>query len=278
MSGMSNPLAAHVESHILKGDSEVSFWKTLTRPSPAMVVALIALFASLAGTATAAKVLITSRDIKNGTIRLVDLNKQTRKQLTAHAQRAARADVADSADSVTDEATGNTISASSDPSAGALLPLSADGHFPGSVLPNIAARIYNSTDEPVPLQIAGGPVKLLTFDRVSFDTAHLFDPSHPTRLRAPTTGVYVINANVSWQVTGTLGRNRAVVVYVNNHAVSIDQRPPAQETRQIVTTLYRLNAGDEVEVGVGQDEAGSINADAVGDYAPSLAMAWIAPG
>ena len=56
----------------------MSFWKTPTRPSPAMVVALIALLASLAGTATAAKVLITSKDIKNGTIRLVDLNKQTR--------------------------------------------------------------------------------------------------------------------------------------------------------------------------------------------------------
>jgi hypothetical protein len=243
-----------------------------------MIVALIALLMSLGGTATAAKMLITSKDIKNGTIRLVDLNKHTRKQLTAHARRAARADVADSADSVTDEATGDTVSASSDPTAGDLLPLSADGRFPGSVLPNVAARIYNSTDEPVPLQIPGGPVMRLTFDRVSFDTAHLFDPSHPTRLRAPVGGVYLITTNVSWQIAGTYGLNRAVVVYVNGNAVSIDQRPPAQETRQVVTTLYRLNAGDEVEVGVGQDEAGVLNADAVGDYAPSLAMAWIAPG
>jgi hypothetical protein len=187
---------------------------------------------------------------------------------------------------VTDKATGNTIGASSAPSAGDLLPLSADGHFPasvlpnipGSVLPNIAARIYNSTDEPVPLQIAGGPVTLLTFDRVSFDTANLFDPTHPTALRAPITGVYVINANVSWQISGTTGHNRAVVVYVNGHAISIDQRPPAEETRQVVTTIYRLNAGDQVEVGVGQDEASTLNADAVGDYAPSLAMAWIAAG
>ena len=254
------------------------------RPT-ALPVALLALFLSLFGTATAAKLLITSKDIKNGTIRLVDLNKHTQRQLTAHARSATRADVAnvansaDSSFSTYDLATGNSLQASSSPTAGDLLPLSADGRFPGSVMPDVAARIYNSTDEPIPLQISGGPVKLLTFDRVSFDTAHLFDPSHPTRLKAPLAGVYLINANVSWQIaTPPAGRNRAVVVYVNGNAVSVDQRPPAEETRQVVTTVYRLNAGDEVEVGVGQDEANSLKADAVGDYAPSLAMAWIAAG
>jgi hypothetical protein len=234
-----------------------------------MIVALIALLISLGGTATAAGMLITSKDIKNGTIRLVDLNKKTRKQLTAHAR---------SAQFVTDEATGNTLGASSEPSAGDLLPLSADGHFPGSVLPNIAARIYNSTDEPVPIHPISVPVKRLTFDSVSFDTDHLFDPAHPTALRAPISGVYVINANVSWQISGASGGNFAVYVYVNGGAISVDQRPPAEETRQIVTTIYRLNAGDQVEVGVAQDNAATLNANAVGAYAPSLAMAWIAPG
>jgi len=256
----------------------MSFLNVRRRPSPAMVVALIALLMSLGGTATAAGMLITSKDIRNGTIRLVDLNKKTRKQLTAHARSATHASEADSADFVTDAATGNAIGASSAPSAGNLLPLSADGHFPGSVLPNIAARIYNSTDEPVLLQPTSLPVKRLTFDRVSFDTANLFDPSHPTWLRAPITGVYVINANVSWQISGASGGNFAVYVYVNGHAISVDQRPPAEETRQVVTTIYRLNAGDEVEVGVGQDNASTLNANAVGDYAPSLAMAWIAAG
>jgi hypothetical protein len=251
----------------------MSFPKIPSRPSPAMVVALIALLMSMGGTATAAKVLIDGKNIKKGTIAASKLTKKARHQLTAHAQRATRARVADSADSVFDEATGNSISASSDPTAGELLPLSVDGHFPTSVLTNVAARIYNSTDEPV-----GRPVKLLTFDRVSFDTAHLFDPALPTRLRAPVGGVYLINANVSWQVASTWGLNRAVYVYVNGHAVSVDQRPPAQETRQVVTTLYRLNAGDEVEVGVGQDEASVLKVNAVGDYAPSLAMALIAAG
>jgi hypothetical protein len=252
----------------------MSIRKMLNKPSPSMVVALIALLASLAGTATAARVLITSKDIKNGTIRLVDLNKKTQRQLTSHARRATHADSADSADFVTDEATGDTVAVSSNPGAGDLLPLSSSGQFPTSVMPNFAARIYNSADEAVPI----GGVKLLTFDRVSFDSAHLFDQSHPTRLKAPVNGVYLINANISWPITSTWGLNRAVYVYVNGHVVSVDQRPPAAETRQVVTTLYRLNAGDEVEVGVAQDEASSLSANAVGDYAPSLAMAWIASG
>jgi hypothetical protein len=138
-----------------------------------------------------------------------------------------------------------------------LLPLSPGGTFPESVLPlDSTAKAerhrpclrLDGRDDPAPDR--GAPVKLLTFDRVSFDTAHLFDPTHPTRLR----------------------------VYVNGHAVSVDRRPPVEETRQVITTLYRLSAGDEVEVGVAQDEAASLDANAVGDYAPSLAIAWIAPG
>ena len=46
------------------------------RPSPAMVIAIAALVAALAGTATAAS-LITSKQIKNGTIRNKDVHKRT---------------------------------------------------------------------------------------------------------------------------------------------------------------------------------------------------------
>ncbi len=42
------------------------------RASPAMVVAALALFVALGGTATAAKLLITSAQIKDGTIQVVD--------------------------------------------------------------------------------------------------------------------------------------------------------------------------------------------------------------
>jgi hypothetical protein len=145
--------------------------------------------------------------------------------------------------------------------------------------PNVAARVYSSHDEPTKIQIGFGPVQQLTFDRVSFDTDNLFDPGHPSRLTAPVAGIYLITTSVSWAVEGTSlnGVNRAVYISVDGHVIAVDQRPPAAETRQVVTTIYRLNPGDTVQVGIGQD-AGDLTANAVGDYAPSLAVAWIAPG
>ena len=251
------------------------------RPSPALVIAMAALLVSMGGTATAARILITSHEIKDGTIQLVDLSGKAKTSLHARAAHAG------SAGALRDVTSRGLIVASSTPKAGSLLPLSGDGELPASVLPldstnkapNIAARVYSSNDQSTHIQIAGAPVQLLRFDQVSFDTAHLFDPAHPTQLRAPVTGIYLITTNVSWAIESTRlnGVNRAIYVYVDGHAVAVDQRPPADETRQTVTTIYRLVAGDTVEVGAAQD-AGDLTANAVGDYAPSLALAWIAPG
>lgn len=46
----------------------------MKKPSPSMTVALLALFVALGGTATAAKLLITSAQIKDGTVQKVDLH------------------------------------------------------------------------------------------------------------------------------------------------------------------------------------------------------------
>jgi hypothetical protein len=260
------------------------FVSRMRRPSPAFLIAMLALLVALAGSAAAGSALITSRDIKNGTIQLVDLNKHTRAQLTAHALTADRSAWAARLDDV---ASASSLVASSTPLPGALLPLDANGQLPESALPldsttkapNIAARVYSSQDEPAHIQIAFGPVQRLTFDKVSFDTAQLFDPRHPSQLTISTPGIYLITSNVSWAVQNTSlsGINRAVYVYVNDHTIAVDQRPPAAETRQVVTTVYQLNRGDTVEVGIGQD-AGDLTANAVGDYAPSLAVVWLAPG
>jgi len=258
------------------------FPKTL---SPAFLLSLLALFVAAAGTATAGRALITGRDIKDGSVQLADLSPKARKALTA---KSTQADFARQASFATDAGAATVvrdwsnptkvIKASTTPIRGNMLALGSDGRFPISVMPNVAARVYSSTDEPFPLQIAFGPVKNLTFDRVSFDTAGLFDPAHPTRLTAPVSGVYLITTSVSWQVSPASGNNRAVYVWVNGRAISVDQRPPADETRQTVTTIYRLRAGDDVEVGLGQDGSDTLIANAVGDYAPSLAMALIAQG
>jgi len=249
------------------------------RPSPALVVAMLALLVSLGGTATAARILITSKDIQDGTIRLVDLSTATKAALHSHAVTANNAGFASQAATLSDVLSFQPIAAASQPTPGTLLPLNGAGRFPGSVMPDIAARVYSSHDQLTHLQIPFGPIYQLTFDSVSFDTAHMFDPTRPTQLVAPVGGIYLITTSVSWAVESASlnGVNRAVYVEVGGHVIAVDQRPPAAETRQVVTTIYRLNAGDTVEVGIGQD-AGDLTANAVGDYAPSLAMAWIAPG
>lgn len=47
-------------------------------PSPALVIASLALFVALGGTGMAAKALVTSADIKDGTIQLRDLSPSAR--------------------------------------------------------------------------------------------------------------------------------------------------------------------------------------------------------
>jgi hypothetical protein len=53
----------------------------LPKPSPTTVLAMLALLVALTGTATAAGVLVTSKQIKNGTIQTIDISKAARNQL-----------------------------------------------------------------------------------------------------------------------------------------------------------------------------------------------------
>ena len=255
-------------------------WIVRHRPSAAMVVACIALGVALGGTSYAAfklpansvgtkqlkKNAVTSVKVGNNSLTGVDVRESTLR------------DVVSALSLVDASSTSDHVAASSQPTAGNLLPLSADGRFPVSVTPNVAARVYRSTDQIVPTQIAFAPVMRVVFDKVSFDTAHFFDTAHPTQLKVPVTGIYLVTATVFWQVWGTDGNNRGISLFRNGNFIATDQRPPADETRQSVTTLYRFDAGDTVEVGIGHDQSPSLAAVAVGDNAPSLAMALIASG
>jgi len=53
----------------------------MQKPSPAMVVALVALFVALGGTGTAATLLVTSKQIKDGTIQVRDMSRQATRSL-----------------------------------------------------------------------------------------------------------------------------------------------------------------------------------------------------
>jgi hypothetical protein len=54
------------------------------RPSPSLLVAVAAVVLASTGSAVAAKVMITSKDIKNGTIQVADLSKSARDALSSN--------------------------------------------------------------------------------------------------------------------------------------------------------------------------------------------------
>src|SRR5262249_52155568 len=96
------------------------------RPSPAMAVAMLALLVSLGGSAAAAHVLITSQDIKDGTIRLVDISPGAKNSLHAHATNA---DIADEAFALNDASSFKLIGAATTPTAGKRRRLGSQGRF-----------------------------------------------------------------------------------------------------------------------------------------------------
>ena len=63
----------------------------MRRPSASLVVAVLAIVIATAGTASATTALITSHQIKNGTIRLVDISKKARQALQGRTGKTGKA-------------------------------------------------------------------------------------------------------------------------------------------------------------------------------------------
>jgi hypothetical protein len=63
----------------------------MRRPSASLVVAVLAIVIATAGTASATTALITSHQIKNGTIRLVDMSKMAREALQGRTGKTGKA-------------------------------------------------------------------------------------------------------------------------------------------------------------------------------------------
>ena len=63
----------------------------MKRPSASLVVAVLAIVIATAGTASATTALITSNQIKNGTIRLVDISKKARQALQGRTGKTGKA-------------------------------------------------------------------------------------------------------------------------------------------------------------------------------------------
>src|SRR5262249_38936259 len=121
----------------------------------------------------------------------------------------------------------------------------------------------------------------LQFDRVAFDTDGLFSPKHPTRLTAPADGIYLITADIAFRAAphAGAGANRGAALLVDGQTVARSQLPPADQPFIALTTIYKLQKGDYVEVAVSDDDpSGPLPVVSLFGSMPSLSLAWMAPG
>lgn len=206
------------------------------------VVGYIALFVALGGTAAAFTLpedSVRSRHIVNGQVRRVDLG--------ANAVNSAKV-------------------------ANATLRAADFARLP-------AARVGNSAGQTVPTDDS---TYRLPFDTEQLDNAKLHRVSQPTRLIAPRAGLYAISATVVWSDSRPGAQLHDLTLRVNGTtqiAISDDDDSATCCPGQTLSTIYKLNKGDFVELWIYTD--GGLPAPEIQSLpplSPAFSMAWIGPG
>lgn len=246
----------------------------IRRPSPAMCVALIALFVALGGTGYAA--ISLPRD-SVGTAQLKD-GAVTRSKISARARRALRgrhgargpAGPTGPVGPATGAAGGALAGSYPNPS------LAAGAVHPGNVGTVPAARLTNARDQPWANQLAVTPV---SFDSEAYDTAGMHDNAHPTRLTAPIDGVYLIGGSVLFGPSTT--SSRSINLIENDFttlARTYDDYTADDYLPVSAVTTAKLRAGDYVEVEAARSGGAAISIVSSGpQFSPAFWMTWIAP-
>jgi hypothetical protein len=140
-----------------------------------------------------------------------------------------------------------------------------------------AARVSHSGTQSIP----NDSLVALSFDSEAFDTADLHSAAvNSSRLTAPVSGLYELDAAVDWFVNPT--GSRVAQIWKNNTTIIVsDNVAPTNDDDHVLSTLVRLSAGDFVELKVKQTSGGSLlvatgsGVSAGGN--PYLAMHWVGP-
>jgi hypothetical protein len=240
------------------------------RPSPALIVASIALFVALSGIGYTAVVLpagsvgtkqlkrgaVTSLKVKDNSLTGRDI-RESRLGRVPLASRAATAGIAMTATRAVNATTAATVANGA---------VNADkfASLPSALAYSaVSHTIQSATFTAVPLNAE------------HFDTADIWSPGSPTRLTAPRTGTYVVSAAAGW-LAGT--GSRTLRIDRNGAQIALNTVPATSGPSQVVATITRMNAGEYVELLVHQDSGASVATTVCsGNSCPSLAIAWIGP-
>jgi hypothetical protein len=241
-------------------------------PSPAMVVACIALIAAVGGSAIADQAvdvakrakLINGKKIKKRSIAGNRLKRNTLNGTEINESKLGRVPRSSTATNATNAATAANAQNISDgivtPSKFAVLP---------------AARVFHSTTQSIP----NDTLTTVAFNSEAFDTASLHSTTGAnSRLTAPVTGIYSLTAAANWFVNPT--GSRVAQIWQNGATILVgDSVVPNQDDDHVLATLARLSAGDYVELRVAQTSGGSLLlATGPQGQTPLLTMDWVAPG
>lgn len=242
----------------------------LRAPSPAMIVACVALFVALGGTSYAAIKLpansVGTKQLKNSAVTGVKV-----KDASLTGAKLAEGSVAGT--KLTDgTVTGAEIQDGS--VAGADL---ADGAVgPAKLSPAPGVRLERTAAEST----VSGTSVWVAWDKVDYDLGGMFAAGQPNRVTAPIAGRYLITATVRWAADQS-GRRALAIAY--NESVQIARSNVSAfasapfSPEQTATTVYKMNAGDWVGVYVMQDSGGPLGLMTNVQNGVTFSVQWVGP-